>query len=40
VLQQLPQEELLDLSIDGAIEVTCEFCNALYLFDPQTLEPR
>ena len=29
VLQQLPQEELLDLSIDGAIEVTCEFCNEI-----------
>lgn len=40
VLHQLPQEELLDLSIDGAVEVTCEFCNALYLFDAQTLEPR
>ena len=40
VLHQLPQAELLDLSIDGAVEVTCEFCNALYLFDPQTLEPR
>ena len=40
VLHQLPREELVDLSIDGAVEVTCEFCNALYLFDPQTLEPR
>ncbi|MFT5180858.1 MAG: molecular chaperone Hsp33 [Alphaproteobacteria bacterium] len=40
VLHQLPQEELVDLSIDGAVEVTCEFCNALYLFDPETLEPR
>lgn len=40
VLHQLPPEELVDLSIDGAVEVTCEFCNALYLFDPQTLEPR
>lgn len=40
VLHQLPQEELVDLSIDGAVEVTCEFCNALYLFDPQTLESR
>ena len=40
VLHQLPQDELLDLSVDGAVEVTCEFCNALYLFDPQTLEPR
>jgi molecular chaperone Hsp33 len=40
VLHQLPQDELVDLSIDGAVEVTCEFCNALYLFDPQTLEPR
>ena len=40
VLHQLPREELVDLSIDGAVEVTCEFCNELYLFDPQTLEPR
>jgi molecular chaperone Hsp33 len=40
VLRQLPQEELVDLSIDGAVEVPCEFCNSLYLFDPQTLEPR
>ena len=40
VLHQLPQEELVDLSINGAVEVTCEFCNALYLFDPETLEPR
>ncbi|NKB49911.1 MAG: molecular chaperone Hsp33 [Alphaproteobacteria bacterium] len=40
VLHQLPQEELVELSIDGAVEVTCEFCNALYLFDPETLEPR
>lgn len=40
VLRQLPQEELVDLSIEGSVEVTCEFCNALYLFDPQTLEPR
>jgi len=40
VLHQLPPEELVDLSINGAIEVTCEFCNALYLFDPETLEPR
>jgi len=39
VLHQLPQEELVDLSIDGAVEVTCEFCNALYLFDPETLAP-
>lgn len=40
VLHQLPQAELVDLSVDGAVEVTCEFCNALYLFDPETLEPR
>ena len=40
VLHQLPREELIELSVDGAVEVTCEFCNTLYLFDPQTLEPR
>lgn len=40
VLRRLPREELVDLSVDGAVEVTCEFCSELYLFDPDTLERR
>lgn len=31
-----PDSEMIK---DGAIEVTCEFCSALYRFDPETLEP-
>lgn len=40
VLHQLPKDELVDLAVDGAVEVTCEFCSARYLFDPETLEQR
>jgi molecular chaperone Hsp33 len=32
VLKSLPQEELQDLEVDGALEVTCEFCNSKYRF--------
>ena len=38
VLKQLPKEELLDFLVEGAVEVTCEFCNSVYLFDPETFE--
>jgi molecular chaperone Hsp33 len=40
VLKQLPKEDLLDFLVGGAVEVTCEFCNSTYLFDPETLERR
>ena len=32
VLQSLPREELVELEVDGALEVTCEFCNTRYRF--------
>ena len=38
MLSQLPKEELLDLSDNGIIEVTCEFCSEVYLYDPISLE--
>ena len=38
VLKQLPKEELLDFLVEGAVEVTCEFCNSVYLFDPETFD--
>lgn len=39
VLKQFPHEEIADLSIDGAVVVTCEFCSEVYRFDPATLNP-
>jgi len=32
VLRSLPQDELKELEVDGALEVTCEFCNSKYRF--------
>jgi molecular chaperone Hsp33 len=32
VLRSLPQNELKELEVDGALEVTCEFCNSKYRF--------
>jgi molecular chaperone Hsp33 len=32
VLKSLPQDELKELEVDGALEVTCEFCNSKYRF--------
>jgi molecular chaperone Hsp33 len=32
VLRSLPQSELADLADDGKLEMTCEFCNASYVF--------
>lgn len=34
VLQVLGPEERAELMIDGRIEVTCDYCNTRYLFDP------
>ncbi len=33
ILESLPAAEVAELSIDGQITVTCEFCNAVYAFD-------
>jgi molecular chaperone Hsp33 len=38
VLRALPRDELKDLEVDGALEVTCEFCNSKYRFTLADLE--
>jgi molecular chaperone Hsp33 len=38
VLRSLPRDELKELEIDGALEVTCEFCNSKYSFTLADLE--
>ncbi|MGI9414977.1 MAG: Hsp33 family molecular chaperone [Hyphomicrobiales bacterium] len=35
MLQQFDADDLVDMVKDGQIEVTCEFCNAFYSFDPK-----
>jgi molecular chaperone Hsp33 len=40
VLQQMDAEEIDESTVDGAIEVRCEFCGAYYEFDPAELTPR
>jgi len=37
LLQRFSQEDLADMVVDGEVWVTCEFCNARYRFDPETL---
>lgn len=36
-LASIPEEELENLKVNGRIEVTCEFCNACYVFDESVL---
>jgi molecular chaperone Hsp33 len=33
VLRAFPRDEIEDLKVDGALVVTCEFCNAQHVFD-------
>jgi molecular chaperone Hsp33 len=35
VLRSLPVEDRADLAVDGAVRVTCEFCNAQHVFTPE-----
>jgi molecular chaperone Hsp33 len=37
VLRLLPGEELDELTVDGHVTVTCEFCSAAYRFDDAAL---
>lgn len=37
MLTALPPRDLVDLAIDGKLVVTCEFCNAVYSFDEETV---
>lgn len=38
VLAQFSPEDRADMAVDGKILVTCEFCNAGFAFDPETVE--
>lgn len=38
VLSSIPRAELLDLRVDGVVEVSCEFCNEAYRFDDADLD--
>ncbi len=38
VLKSMPRPEIEDLKIEGAVEVTCEFCTAVYRFDDSDLD--
>src|SRR5579872_6273748 len=37
MLTALPPRDLVDLAVDGKLVVTCEFCNASYSFDEETV---
>ena len=37
MLAALPPRDLVDLAVDGKLVVTCEFCNAAYSFDEETV---
>ncbi len=39
ILRSFPLEDLKDMAEDGKLRVTCEFCNEVYDFDAETLEP-
>ncbi|GAB4355063.1 MAG: Hsp33 family molecular chaperone [Kiloniellaceae bacterium] len=38
VLRTMPRGEIEDLKVDGAVEVTCEFCTTRYRFDDGDLD--
>lgn len=37
VLRSFPAEDLADMVVDGRITVTCQFCNTLYEFEPESV---
>ncbi len=37
ILRALPRSEIEDLKVDGAVVVTCEFCNRRHVFDDDAL---
>ncbi|TBW39293.1 Hsp33 family molecular chaperone [Siculibacillus lacustris] len=39
MLGQFTAEQVEDMTVDGAIVVTCEFCSTKYTFDPATVRP-
>lgn len=38
MLHRFSEQDLADMVVDGALWVTCEFCNARYNFDPEQFE--
>ena len=34
----MPRAEITELKVDGAVEVTCQFCNTVYRFNDEDLE--
>ena len=38
MLHYFPEEDILSMQEDGQVTVTCEFCNEVYQFDPQSLK--
>lgn len=38
VLKTMPRAEIEELKVDGAVEVTCQFCTTVYRFDDDDLE--
>lgn len=39
MLAQFTAEQVVDMTVDGRITVTCEFCSTTYDFDPATVRP-
>jgi molecular chaperone Hsp33 len=38
MLASLPEDEIRELLVDGAVTVSCEFCNTAYLFDQSQID--
>ncbi|MGB1027397.1 MAG: Hsp33 family molecular chaperone HslO, partial [Rhodospirillaceae bacterium] len=36
-LKSFPKSELLEIADNGQVEVTCEFCKAVYMFEVDAL---
>jgi molecular chaperone Hsp33 len=36
LLERFSPEDIVDMTVDGEVWVTCEFCNARYSFDPES----
>jgi molecular chaperone Hsp33 len=39
MLKGFSPEDLTDMTVDGEVCVTCEFCNSRYCFDPAEIAP-
>jgi molecular chaperone Hsp33 len=39
MLKRFSPQDLTDMTVNGEVCVTCEFCNSRYCFDPAELVP-